>query len=83
MTDFEQIEDLSTDIARLDTAVRKSLALPAGMDNPAQVIGKLAGLARVASSAASALALVMASARDRELLEAQLRTEAWAPPPGR
>lgn len=76
MIDTDRIEDVIEDLLDFDKQVRKSLAVPEGVENPAQVISTLTGLARVASSTAQALAAVLSNARERELLEARLRARA-------
>lgn len=75
MFDMEAIEDMSVELSNADKAIRKALALPDDMANPSQVVVALTGLARAAIVAANAVALLQSNARDRQLLEEELRAK--------
>lgn len=75
MFNAETIESLVSDLIAADAKIRKSLKLPEDMENPAQTVAALSGLAKVAASTAQSLSILLSNIRERELLEARLRKD--------
>lgn len=72
MFDINALDDMTADIIAAEREIRKTINMPDGIQNPARIIAALTGLSRAASSAAQAMAFIMASKADMDALEARI-----------